>query len=45
MRAPVDHYGVLQTVEDALGLGHLGAAADRRSGSLRPLFRRAPRVR
>jgi hypothetical protein len=44
MRAPVDHYGVLRTVEDALGLGHLGAAADRRSGSLRPLFRRAPAV-
>jgi phosphatidylinositol-3-phosphatase len=45
MRGPVDHYGVLRTVEDALGLGHLGAAADRRSGSLRPLFRRAPHVR
>jgi hypothetical protein len=45
MRAPVDHYGVLRTIEDALGLRHLGAAADRRSGSLRPLFRRAPRVR
>jgi hypothetical protein len=44
MRAPVDHYGVLRTIEDALGLKHLGAAADRRSGSLRPLFRRRPRV-
>jgi phosphatidylinositol-3-phosphatase len=45
MRAPVDHYGVLRTIEDALGLGRLGAAADRRNGSLRPLFRRPPRVR
>jgi hypothetical protein len=44
MRAPVDHYGVLRTIEDALGLKRLGAAADRRNGSLRPLFRRAPRV-
>ena len=33
----VDQYGVLATIEDALGLGHLGAAADPRNGSLRPL--------
>jgi phosphatidylinositol-3-phosphatase len=44
MRAPVDHYGVLRTIEDALGLGHLGGAADRRNGSLRPLFRRLVRL-
>jgi phosphatidylinositol-3-phosphatase len=44
MAAPLDHYGVLRTVEDALGLAHLGAAADRRSGSLRALYRRPPRV-
>jgi acid phosphatase len=40
---PVDHYGVLRTIEDALGLGHLGAAADPRHGSLRGLFTRPPR--
>jgi phosphatidylinositol-3-phosphatase len=40
MHTPVDHYGVLRTVEDALGLPHLGGAADPRSGSLRPLLRR-----
>jgi predicted small lipoprotein YifL len=42
---PVDHYGVLRTTEDALGLPHLGGAAQRRHGSLRGLFARAPRVR
>lgn len=42
---PVDHYGVLATVERALALPLLGAAADPRSGSLRALFRSAPRVR
>lgn len=40
MRTPVDHYGVLRSVEDALGLPHLGGAADPRSGSLRPLLLR-----
>jgi hypothetical protein len=39
---PVDHDGVLRTIEDALGLGHLGAAADPRHGSLRRLFTRPP---
>jgi predicted small secreted protein len=43
--APVDHYGVLATTEDALGLPRLGAAADARNGSLRALFSRAPHVR
>ena len=42
LRRPVDHYGVLRTVEDTLGLGHLGAARDRRHGGLRSLFRRLP---
>jgi predicted small lipoprotein YifL len=42
---PVDHYGVLRTTEDALGLPRLAAAADRRHGSLRGLFARPPRVR
>jgi acid phosphatase len=37
--APVDHYGVLRTIEDTFGLAHLGAAADPRNGSLRGLFR------
>jgi phosphatidylinositol-3-phosphatase len=41
---PVDHYGVLRTVEDTLGLRHLGAARDAGHGSLRPLFRRPPSV-
>jgi phosphatidylinositol-3-phosphatase len=36
--APLDHYGVLRTVELAFGLPPLGAAADPRSGSLAPLF-------
>jgi hypothetical protein len=42
---PVDHYGVLRTIEDALRVGHLGAAADRRHGDLRGLFTRAPKLR
>src|SRR5204862_7184776 len=37
--APVDHYGVLRTIEDTFGLAHLGAAADPRNGSLRGPFR------
>ena len=39
MSAPVNHYGVLRTIETTLGLPHLGAAADPRNGSLRGLFR------
>jgi hypothetical protein len=42
---PVDHYGVLRTIEDALGLRPLGGAARRRSGTLDSLFVHAPRVR
>jgi hypothetical protein len=38
----VDHYGVLRTVENALGLPPLGGAAAPRSGSLDGLFTRAP---
>ena len=45
MTRPIDHYGVLGTIEDALGLPRLRAAADRRSGSLGGLFTRAPRLR
>jgi hypothetical protein len=38
MSAALDHYGVLRTIEDTLGLPHLGAAANARNGSLRGLF-------
>jgi hypothetical protein len=41
----VDHYGVLATIEHALGLPLLGRAADAANGSLAPLFDSAPRVR
>ncbi len=43
--ATIDHYGVLATIERALALPLLGAAADPRSGRLDPLFRRPPRIR
>ena len=36
---PVSQYGVLRTVEDTLGLPHLGDAADRRNGDLHDLLR------
>jgi hypothetical protein len=42
---PVDHYGVLGTIEEALGLPPLAGAADPRSGRLSGLFVRAPRIR
>jgi hypothetical protein len=41
---PVDHYGVLGTIEDSLGLPRLGAAADTAHGRLDSLFRSPPRV-
>jgi hypothetical protein len=46
-RKPLDHYGVLASVEQALGLPRLGGAADPRAGSLAPLFSGGsiPRVR
>jgi hypothetical protein len=40
---PVDHYGVLATIEHALGLAPLGGAARRRSGTLDSLFTHPPR--
>jgi hypothetical protein len=43
--APVDHYGVLGTIEDALRLPALAGAADPRSGRLTSLFARPPRIR
>lgn len=42
---PLDHYGVLGTVEHALGLALLGGAAAPGAGSLDPLFTRPPRLR
>jgi hypothetical protein len=45
LRVPIDHYGVLRTIEDTLELPHLGAARDTRHGSLGSLFRRPPRLR
>jgi phosphatidylinositol-3-phosphatase len=42
---PIDHYGVLASIERTLGLPLLAGAADPRSGSLAGLFVRAPRVR
>jgi hypothetical protein len=42
---PLDHYGVLRTVEDSLGLPRLGAAGDATHGDLGALFTRAPRIR
>jgi phosphatidylinositol-3-phosphatase len=43
--APIDHYGVLASIERALGLPALRGAGDPRNGSLSALFARAPRVR
>jgi phosphatidylinositol-3-phosphatase len=42
--APVDHYGVLATIERSLGLPLLAGAADSRNGQLDPLFARPPRI-
>jgi hypothetical protein len=42
---PVDQYGILRTVENALGLPPLGRAALRRSGNLDDLFRASSRAR
>ncbi|MHB8241003.1 MAG: alkaline phosphatase family protein [Solirubrobacteraceae bacterium] len=41
---PVDDYGVLGTIEEALGLAPLAGAADVRSGRLGSLFVRRPHV-
>jgi hypothetical protein len=42
---PVDHYGVLASIEQALGLPLLAGAADPRAGRLTPLFAAVPHVR
>jgi phosphatidylinositol-3-phosphatase len=41
---PIDHYGVLASVERALGLQPLAGAADARNGTLSGLFARTPRL-
>jgi hypothetical protein len=38
MARPIDHYGVLASIEDAFGLPRLAAAGDPAHGSLAPLF-------
>ena len=43
--APLDHYGVLGTIEHALGLPALAGATNPRAGSLAALFARPPRLR
>jgi hypothetical protein len=45
MRQPIDHYGVLRTIEDTLRLPHLGAARNPRHGRLDALFTRLPQLR
>ncbi len=42
--APVDHYGVLATIERALSLPLLGGAANGANGSLAPLFQAFPQL-
>jgi phosphatidylinositol-3-phosphatase len=39
MRRPIDHYGILRTIETAFALPKLGAAGSSRHGSLDALFR------
>lgn len=41
---PIDDYGVLGTIEEALGLPPLAGAADPRSGRLKTLFERPPHI-
>jgi phosphatidylinositol-3-phosphatase len=41
---PINHYGVLGTIEEALGLPPLAGAADPRSGRLTALFVHSPRI-
>jgi hypothetical protein len=43
--APVDHYGVLATIERALGLPLLARATQSRAGSLAPLLRTSGPIR
>jgi hypothetical protein len=45
MQQPIDHFGVLATIEQVLGLPPLAGAADTKAGRLTPLFLRTPHVR
>jgi len=45
MRRPVDHLGVLATIEGTFGLPHLAGARDPEHGDLAPLFRHAAEPR
>jgi hypothetical protein len=45
MPQPIDHYGVLATLEQSLALPPLAGAAEGRAGRLTPLFLRQPRLR
>jgi hypothetical protein len=45
VRTPLDHYGVLATTEEALGLPALAGGADPRAGRLTSLFAHPPRLR
>jgi hypothetical protein len=44
-RARFDHYAILRTIEQSLGLPPLRHAADPRTRTLDPMFRRPPRLR
>jgi phosphatidylinositol-3-phosphatase len=43
--SPIDHYGLLGSIEEALGLAPLAGAADPHSGRVWGLFSRRPRLR
>jgi hypothetical protein len=45
LSTPIDHYGTLATIEQALGLPLLGGAAGSHSGRLTTLFSTAPHIR
>jgi hypothetical protein len=45
MQNPIDHFGVLATIEQVLGLPPLAPARDPKGGRLTSLLRRTPRVR
>ncbi|MBA3808124.1 MAG: hypothetical protein H0X28_07000 [Solirubrobacterales bacterium] len=45
MSKPIDHYGVLASIEEALGLAPLGGAANPQSGRLGAVFTHRPRIR
>lgn len=44
MLSPIDDYGVLGTIEEALGLKALGGATAARNGRLAPLFSLSPHI-